>query len=172
MSDLSFRLSEVNDRGEILALYPRAFPEEDLTDLVRALMGREDVMSLVACLGERIVGHVLYSFGGPDAARASVALLGPLLVDPDLHGQGVGTALVKHSFDLLGARGTEHVCVLGDPAYYGRFGFVPHAPVAAPYDLPEAWRAAWQGLAFDGAGPAPERLNLPEPWMRPELWLP
>ncbi len=51
-------------------------------------------------------------------------LLGPLAVEPVLQGQGIGRALVRHG--LNGARAVAHrICiVVGEPEYYGPFGFV------------------------------------------------
>jgi putative acetyltransferase len=39
--------------------------------------------------------------------------------------QGIGSALVRHGLALCRERGISAVVVLGDPAYYGRFGFSP-----------------------------------------------
>jgi predicted N-acetyltransferase YhbS len=50
-------------------------------------------------------------------------LLGPLAVAPDLKGAGVGSALMRHAIEE--AAWLEHGAVLlvGDAAYYARFGF-------------------------------------------------
>jgi putative acetyltransferase len=61
--------------------------------------------------------------------------------------------------------------VLGDPAYYARFGFRPERGVAPPFPIPEAWAEAWQGLALAPDAPAPQgRLTVPAPWADPALW--
>lgn len=44
---------------------------------------------------------------------------------PGHHGQGIGTALVEAGLDYLRTLGAPWCVVLGDPEYYGRFGFVP-----------------------------------------------
>jgi hypothetical protein len=41
------------------------------------------------------------------------------------------------------------VLVLGDPAYYGRFGFAKETAIQPPYPLPEAWDGAWQSLVLN-----------------------
>ena len=51
-----------------------------------------------------------------------------------------------------------HVYVLGDPAYYGRSGFIPEPAIAPPYALPEEWRDAWQSLSL-GDAPQPPTGN-------------
>lgn len=50
-------------------------------------------------------------------------LLGPLAIDPDRQGRGIGRALVFHSLETATAAGHRLVFLVGDPAYYARFGF-------------------------------------------------
>lgn len=59
--------------------------------------------------------------------------------------------------------GTARVYVLGDPAYYSRFGFEPDVNVRPPYPLPGEWRGAWQSLSLcDDAPPLHGTLSLPQ----------
>lgn len=60
--------------------------------------------------------------GGP------ALLLGPLAVRHDLKGAGVGRALVREGLERAAARGHRAVFLVGDLAYYARFGFAPAAP--------------------------------------------
>ncbi len=50
-------------------------------------------------------------------------LLGPLAIDPDRQGRGVGRALVGASLARAEALGWRLVFLVGDAAYYARFGF-------------------------------------------------
>ncbi len=50
-------------------------------------------------------------------------LLGPLAVHPDQRQQGIGGALMRHALRIAAKRGHAAVLLVGDPAYYGRFGF-------------------------------------------------
>ena len=69
--------------------------------------------------------------------------------------------------------GIRSVYVLGDPAYYSRFGFAPERSVATPYPLPAEWADAWQSLCLgDPAAGVSGRLVLPEFWLDPALWSP
>jgi predicted N-acetyltransferase YhbS len=51
-------------------------------------------------------------------------LLGPLAVLPEFAGQGMGKTLLRHVLNLV----AEPVLLVGDPAYYGPFGFEGLSP--------------------------------------------
>ncbi|AMN39820.1 GNAT family N-acetyltransferase [Rhodoplanes sp. Z2-YC6860] len=50
-------------------------------------------------------------------------LLGPLAVHPDHRQHGIGGALMRHAMRIAAKRGYAAVLLVGEPAYYGRFGF-------------------------------------------------
>ena len=171
---IEIRESGPADVAAIEALYARAFPEEDLLPLVRALaVEPRGVLSLVALAGGSLAGHVAFTECGISGSGAKAALLGPLAVAPDRQRSGIGTALVRAGLERLAAAGVVRVLVLGDPGYYGRFGFATEEKIAPPYPLPPAWRGAWQSLGLGGQDlRAVGRLEVPEPWCRRELWAP
>lgn len=108
-------------------------------------------LSLVAVEDGRIVGHVAISpVRIDDAPTTGWFGLGPLSVAPEHQRRGIGTALVRAALEQLRTRGAAGCVLLGDPAYYGRFGFGP----AAPLVLPGAPAEFFQALAFSGARPA------------------
>ena len=172
MSDLIIRTALASDGDQILSLYPAAFPDEDLLPIVRALSAeRRGVLSLVAVQGVRLVGQVFFTDCGIDGSTHVPILLGPLAVDPAFQRSGVGSQLVKTGLSMLKASGSVEVLVLGDPDYYGRFGFRPNAIVEPPYRIPDAWRPAWQYLPLDGrAEGLAGMLTVPAPWQDPALW--
>ncbi len=47
----------------------------------------------------------------------------PLAVRPEWQRKGVGSALVRMGLELCASRGVEVVVVVGEPAFYSRFGF-------------------------------------------------
>ncbi len=64
-------------------------------------------------------------------------LLGPLAIDPLRQGRGIGRALVFHSLETAAAAGHRLVFLVGDPAYYARFGFaVAPAGIVMPDEQP------------------------------------
>ncbi|MEM8686589.1 MAG: N-acetyltransferase [Pseudomonadota bacterium] len=164
------RISSDGDRAEILALYPLMFPDEELRPMVSELLDRRrDVLSLVACASSAPVAHLLFTLFDDDGG----ALLGPLGVRPDHQGQGVGSTLVDEGLARLSRTGVRQVFVLGDPNYYGRFGFTPERGTLPPYPLPPEWADAWQSVCLAGRQPMGEGpCVLPDVWMKPELWGP
>ena len=138
------------------------------------LLSEEDgVLSLVAICDGRLVGHVAFTMCGIAGSNETIGLLAPLAVTPRFQRCGVGSALVREGLNRLRSEGATQVYVLGDPAYYGRFGFEPDASVAPPYDLPEEWQSAWQLLHLQGDKASLEgRLSVPKPWRQPALWAP
>lgn len=172
--DLEIRKSVPADLAAIDALYPEVFPDEDLRPLVRELLQEEAVvLSVVAIVGGRVVGHVIFTFCDVVAECAGAALLGPLAVAPAWQRQGIGTALTQAGMQRLKDAGVSHVFVLGDPAYYGRLGFMPESDVLPPYTLPTEWQGAWQSTRLDGgARPLKGKLSVPGPWQRQALWAP
>jgi putative acetyltransferase len=130
---VSLRAERSDDVEAVRALLVAAFGGAAEADLVDALRDDPAVwlgMSLVAVApGARRVGYVLLSrvqVGSQDAAadRTGVGLaLAPLAVDARWRRRGIGAALVRHALDDARACGERLVVVLGDPAYYSRFGF-------------------------------------------------
>jgi len=113
-------------------------PEDRIFDLVaRALgenwttrsshqlrLGREPVkdISLVAFINDELVGTVrLWDIQAGNAGPA--LLLGPLAVEPRLHGKGLGQALLHKVIELAGAAGYGAIVLVGDAPYYERVGF-------------------------------------------------
>ncbi|MEZ5765436.1 MAG: N-acetyltransferase [Xanthobacteraceae bacterium] len=114
------------DAPAIHALVADAFGQTPEADLVDRLRGEGDlVCSLVAEDGGALIGHVAFSRvwiaqGAPRLAGVSLA---PVAVLPMHQRRGVGSALIRASHARLRDAGEGIVFVLGDPAYYQRFGF-------------------------------------------------
>jgi putative acetyltransferase len=115
------------DASGIRLLVTESFPTPAEARLVDALRdaGRLTI-SCVALVGIRIVGHVAFSPVTATKLFAGVGLA-PLSVAADHRRRGIGAALVRHGLAECAAAGWAWCVVLGDPAYYGRFGFRPAA---------------------------------------------
>lgn len=80
-------------------------------------------LSLVAVEHDDIIGHIAFSpvmINGEDSQWYG---LGPLSVLPSKQRQGIGRELILAGLTLLEKAGAEGVVLLGEPDYYGRFGF-------------------------------------------------
>jgi putative acetyltransferase len=109
-------------------------------------------LSLVAEADGRIVGHVAFSLVTiADGTRGWYGL-GPVSVAPANQRQGIGGALIRAGLARLRALGARGCCLVGHPAYYGRFGF-QHSRELGVAGVPED---AFFALAFDGHLPRGE----------------
>ncbi|GAB4040684.1 MAG: hypothetical protein Fur0014_11400 [Rubrivivax sp.] len=106
-------------------------------------------LSRVATIDGDVVGHIAF----PGVTNAGVDLgwwgLGPVSVAPAHRRAGVGSALVRSGLRRLGERGVPGCFVLGDPAYYRRFGFAPHPGLTLPGPPPDHFMA----IALQGSVP-------------------
>jgi len=71
-----------------------------------------------------VVGHVAFSHALIDGRDTGWFLAGPLAVLPEFQRSGIGCALMKEGIEEIKKLGAKGCVLVGDPAYYGRFGFV------------------------------------------------
>jgi putative acetyltransferase len=109
-------------------------------------------LSLVAVEGERVLGHVAFSPVTIDGRERGWFGLGPLAVQPQAQGQGMGQALVRAGLARLRGSAAGGCVLLGAPGYYGRFGFAA-CPRLWLADVPAEYFLA---LSFAGEPPAGE----------------
>ena len=168
-----------SDLPAVLRIHCLAFGRDEEAGLVRDILAdpsARPILSLLACDGERPLGHILFSrarLTQPDST-ARIALLAPLAVVPEAQGEGVGGDLVEAGLQRLAQAGVELVFVLGHPGYYPRFGFEPagRRGFEAPFPIPEADAAAWlvRGLregvidALSGKVVCADTLDKPAYW--------
>jgi putative acetyltransferase len=170
------RRETAGDIGAIHAITAAAFarpgqppgqiaPEAGLIDELRAGPAWLPALSLVAVTsaGER-TGHVVCTRGHVGQAR--VLALGPLAVRPDSQRRGVGSALMHAVLGAADALGEPLVALLGDPAYYGRFGF----RLSTGYQILPArpdWRPHFQVRVLTAYEPSVRgTFRYPEPFDR------
>lgn len=152
---VTIRPERTGDGPAIHAVTEAAFRTEPASDgsepdLVDRLRGDGDLaLSLVAECGDAIVGHIAFSrVTITDGSREWYGL-GPVSVLPARHRQGIGTRLIERGLAELRGRGARGVVLLGNPAFYARFGFV-HDPALA-YPGPPA--RFFQRLVLAGDAP-------------------
>jgi putative acetyltransferase len=137
------------DRVAIHALHGDAFGGMAEATLVDALRQDGDLILSLVADAHRPVGHIAFSRLVLPEIRLRASALAPLAIVKERQRQGIGAALVKEGLRRLAEAGEDFVLVLGDPAYYGRFGFSPDGAsgLRTPYDGPYL-----QALALSDAG--------------------
>lgn len=80
-------------------------------------------ISLVAIIAGDVVGHIAFSPATIGEAWNSWYGVGPVSVTPRLQRQGIGQSLMKAGLNKLRTRNANGCALIGDPNYYGRFGF-------------------------------------------------
>ncbi|WP_089177373.1 N-acetyltransferase [Bosea sp. AS-1] len=126
---MPIRLEQPGDADAIRALTTEAFAtaphssgtEVAIVDGLRA--AGELTLSLVAVEDGEIVGHVAFSPVTIDGAERGWFGLGPVSVRPGRQHSGIGSELIREGLRRLRENGAGGCVLLGDPAYYGRFGF-------------------------------------------------
>jgi putative acetyltransferase len=141
------RAETASDHAAIRMVNRRAFGQEGEARLVDALRaGGHVLVSLVAEIEGRVVGHILFSRLSivTDPGNLAAASLAPMAVLPEFQRQGIGSRLVAEGLRRCAALGERIVVVLGHPDYYPRFGFTAGlaATLQCPYGEPgPAWMA-------------------------------
>lgn len=97
--------------------------------LVHKLRGSGDYLrelSRIAVKEGRVIGSIMYSRAWlkKDGETKEILTFGPLCVDPDWHGTGVGEMLLRETMELAGKAGYPGIVIFGEPDYYPLRGFV------------------------------------------------
>ena len=112
-------------------------------------------LSLAASEGGEVIGYLAAS-AARIGAQDGWGLIGPLAVAPSRHREGIGTALMAEALRRLRAT-CRGAALVGDPGYYGRFGFRAFPGLGLSGCPPEVVQA----LPFDGIAPRGELIHHP-----------
>ncbi|AQQ68249.1 GNAT family N-acetyltransferase [Microbulbifer agarilyticus] len=178
---MEFSLFESTATDEVVELFTRVFSASEgaaegqsIGFLVSSLITTTPADSLIGCVakdGTRIVGAIFFSrLKVPSGQRAF--LLSPVAVATEVHGTGIGQALITFGLDQLRSQGTDLVFTYGDPAFYSKTGFaqIDESIVAAPYPLSQP--IGWLGQSLDGS-PIPAMRGVTEcveAFANPDHW--
>jgi len=130
-----------DDYGQIRHVNDQAFKCPDEGRIVDQIRAKEkEIISLVAQIEEKVVGHILYSPVWIDCDQTPIKGMGlaPMAVLPEYQNKGIGSMLVKEGLRRLQEREYPFVIVVGHPEYYPRFGFER----ASKYKL----KCQWDGV--------------------------
>ncbi len=146
---ITIRQENSCDHIEVERLIEEAFaPEEHSDHTEHLLVGRlrnaggfVPELSLVACSGNEIVGHILLTPITIGKGNHPSLALAPLSVHTGLQKRGIGGMLIRAAHDKARESGYESVVVLGHKEYYPRFGYKPLSGygIRLPFDVPEEY---------------------------------
>lgn len=162
---ITVRAERPEDFAAVRALVARAFAgaefsapsveadgapgEATLVGWLRESASFDPRFALVAVEDGVVVGHVMATWG--DLGGVPVLGLGPLSVEPERQGAGVGAQLMRAVLAAARDAGERVVVLLGDPDYYTRFGFVPASRLGIVGDA--EWGDYFQACSLaEGAG--------------------
>jgi len=129
-ASMNIRTENHADAEVVRALLDAAFGGSAEGGLVARLhVSDELVLGLVAERDGQVTGYVaLSALQSPERTLA----LAPVAVVPSRQRCGIGSALIEEALRRARTDGWRMIFVLGEPEYYGRFGFTTEA--AAGFD--------------------------------------
>lgn len=135
---IQIRKEQREDIDAIRFVNEKAFDRPQEANIIdRLRQSCSSLLSLVAVLEGRVIGHILFS---PAAIESNGHVtqgmgLAPLAVLPEHQRQGVSSQLVQEGLNVIGKSSNPFVIVVGYPGYYCRFGFEP----ASKYGIRSQW---------------------------------
>lgn len=141
---VSIRPENKQDYKTITMVNDMAFGQENEGQLIEKLRKNKKFvknLSLVACMGNEIVGHILFF---PiqiqtDETSIETLALAPVSVIPELQGLEIGSELIKKGLAKARKLKYQSVVVLGHENYYPKFGFrkANTFNIECSFDVPE-----------------------------------
>jgi predicted N-acetyltransferase YhbS len=112
-------------------------------------------LAFVAAQGKRVVGTArLWNVACGTTGKPAL-LLGPVAVATECRGHGIGAALVRRAVAEARKLGHAAIVLVGDAAYYSRFGFSPAKTTAlwmpGPFERHRLLALELTPAALDGA---------------------
>ena len=135
---IEIREEKQTDYNSVRMVNDLAFgqPEEGrIVDKLRKVC--QEIVSLVAVSGEKIVGHIFFTPAVIRHKDTDIIGMGlaPMAVLPEFQRQGIGSLLVKEGLQRIKQTDCPFIIVLGHDHFYSRFGFER----ASIYGLKTQW---------------------------------
>ncbi|MGF1543205.1 MAG: GNAT family N-acetyltransferase [Parvularculaceae bacterium] len=106
------------------AFAPMPFSDGSEAAIIDQLRDDGDLtLSLVSTDGDDVVGYVAFSPVSVNGVHGGWFGLGPVAVRPDRQRRGVGDGRIRGGLSRIRDLGAAGCALIGDPAYYSRFGF-------------------------------------------------
>jgi putative acetyltransferase len=136
---IEIREERPDDVTAVREVNRRAFGQEQERNIIDALRtNRGALLSLVATVNGRVVGHIIYS---PLSVGENVngVALGPMAVVPEYQRHGISTKLIETGNRKIKDAGYPFIIVVGHAEYYPRFGFRPAREygIKCEWDVPD-----------------------------------
>jgi predicted N-acetyltransferase YhbS len=138
------RTENKQDFDSVYELNLQAFKQIEEPELVDKLRESDRFipeLSLVALIGKRVVGYILFTkiFIQSEGINKESLALAPMAVLPEMQKEGVGKELIRFGIDSARKLGYESIVVLGHADYYPKFGFTPASKfgIVAPWKVPD-----------------------------------
>lgn len=118
--------------------------EQDYAANLRTLCGYTPNLALVAEDGGELIGHIMFTqtwIEHDNGNRTAALLLSPISVLLEYRNRGVGGALIREGLKRAKEMEFQAVFLVGDPAYYSRFGFrvAKHCNIKLSSDMPSEY---------------------------------
>lgn len=141
------RDAEAIEQVHLAAFASHAYSRQTEHLIVNALRAAGALaVSLVAEEDGQVIGHIAFSTALINGQDCGWQLLGPVGVLPAHQRQGVGSRLVREGLAAIRRLGARGCVLVGEPAYYCRFGFSQLPSLEMP-GVPSEYLL---GLSFDG----------------------
>ena len=147
------------DPGAVESLLDAAFGADRRSRTAYRLREGVDAipeLSFAAWEGDRLVG-TLQSWPlvlRTPTATESLVMVGPVAVEPELQGVGIGKALMAALIEAADRIGADALMMIGDPEYYERFGFTAEPAagwrIDGPYEQRRLLARVRREVARDG----------------------
>ena len=178
---MDFRRHTHTDSQAIVSLFTFVFGTSEgeaegtlIGQLAKDLLEKTDEHDLycfVAVDDDQIVGSIFFSRLNFEHDIESF-ILGPVAVQSDHQGKGIGQALINYGLCELKHQGVTVALTYGDPRFYQKVGFRPISPetIRAPFALsqPEGWLG--QSLSGDSIETLSGKCTCVEALSDPTYW--
>ncbi|WP_053957296.1 GNAT family N-acetyltransferase [Inediibacterium massiliense] len=115
--------------------------EQDFVNQLRSSDNYIPELALVAEENNVLIGHIMLtkSYISNSGYKTETLLLAPISVALEYRNKGVGSKLINKSFELAKDMGYKSIVLVGDTAYYSKFGFKKSVDFGIKYlhEIPE-----------------------------------